>query len=43
MKGLTDHAMTLAVALIIVLVWTLYVNPDCRPESPAQAVLPLLE
>ena len=43
MKGLAYHAMTLAVALIIVLGWTLYVNPDCRLESPAQAVIPLLE
>lgn len=43
MKALWYHVMTLVAAVMIILVWSLYVNPDCRPESPAQMILPNLE
>lgn len=43
MKALWYHGMTLSAAVAIVLAWSLWINPDCRPESPAQAIMKGLE
>lgn len=43
MKAVWSHLMLVVLAVMIILVWSLYVNPDCRLESPAQTVLPMLE
>jgi len=43
MKVIWSHIMLIVLTVMIILVWSLYINPDCRLESPAQAVLPMLE
>ncbi len=43
MKVIWSHIMLIVLTVMIILVWSLVINPDCRLESPAQAVLPMLE
>lgn len=43
MKSILYHGLMLVLAVAVTLVWSMYMNPDCRLASPAQTVLPLLE